>query len=140
MKQSATSDARDPKRPWPFARAPGRSDQQKRAPWGRLRSPPLLVTPHNFLALGVAHFFARHFEQAKAMLLRSLQEEPNWVPTHRFLAACCAQMGRFDEAHEMVRRLRAITPVVLPDATHWRNPEYRELYLSGLRLAAGEAT
>jgi tetratricopeptide (TPR) repeat protein len=96
--------------------------------------------PHNFLALGVAHFFARHFEQAKAMLLRSLQVEPNWVPTHRFLAACCAQMGRFDEAHEMVRRLRAITPVVLPDATHWRNPEHRELYLSGLRLAAGEAT
>ena len=43
MKQSATSDARDPKRPWPFARAPGRSDQQKRGPWGRLRSPPLLV-------------------------------------------------------------------------------------------------
>ena len=105
-----------------------------------MRLNPRELTPHNFLALGVAHFFARHFEQAKAMLLRSLQEEPNWVPTHRFLAACCAQMGRFDEAHEMVRRLRAITPVVLPDATHWRNPEHRELYLSGLRLAAGEAT
>jgi adenylate cyclase len=105
-----------------------------------MRLNPRELTPHNFLALGVAHFFARHFEQAKAMLLRSLQEEPNWVPTHRFLAACCAQMGRFDEAHEMVRRLRSITPVVLPDATHWRNPEHRELYLSGLRLAAGEAT
>jgi hypothetical protein len=24
------------------------------------------------------------------------------------------------------------------NATHWRNPDLRELYLSGLRLAAGE--
>jgi tetratricopeptide (TPR) repeat protein len=105
-----------------------------------MRLNPRELTAHNLLAIGVAHFFARHFEQAKSMLLRSLQEEPNWVPTHRFLAACCAQMGRFDEAHEMVRRLRAITPVVLPDATHWRDPEQRELYLSGLRLATGEGT
>ena len=73
-------------------------------------------------------------------MLRSLQETPSWVPNYRFLAACYAQMGQLEEAHEMVRRLRAITPVVVPDATHWRNPEQRELYLSGLRLAAGETT
>jgi hypothetical protein len=30
--------------------------------------------------------------------------------------------------------------VVVPIAAHWRNPEHRELYLEGLRLAAGEAT
>jgi len=28
----------------------------------------------------------------------------------------------------------------VPAAMHWRNAEHRELYLSGLRLAAGEAT
>ena len=45
-----------------------------------------------------------------------------------------------DEAGEIVRRLRAITPAVMEPATRYRNPELRELFLSGLRLAAGEAT
>jgi len=27
----------------------------------------------------------------------------------------------------------------VPNAMHWRNPEHRELFLSGLRLAASEA-
>ena len=49
-------------------------------------------------------------------------------------------MGRLDEAHEIVRRLRAITPVIVPDATHWRNSEQRDLYLEGLRLGAGQET
>jgi hypothetical protein len=48
-------------------------------------------------------------------------------------------MGRLDEAREIVARLRVITPVVIPDASPFRNPEHHELYLSGLRLAAGEA-
>jgi adenylate cyclase len=47
-------------------------------------------------------------------------------------------MGRLDDAREIVERLRAITPVVMPDAGHLRNPEDRELFLSGLRLAASE--
>jgi hypothetical protein len=37
----------------------------------------------------------------------------------------------------VVERLRAITPVVVPDASFLRNREHRELFLSGLRLAAG---
>jgi hypothetical protein len=37
-------------------------------------------------------------------------------------------------------RLRAITPLVVEseNAMRLRNPEHREFYLSGLRLAAGE--
>jgi hypothetical protein len=31
-----------------------------------------------------------------------------------------------------------MTSVVVPRATYWRNPEDRELYLQGLRLAADE--
>ena len=49
-------------------------------------------------------------------------------------------MGRLDEAHAIVARLRAITPVVVPDFTFLGNPEHRELFLLGLRMAAGEAT
>ena len=48
-------------------------------------------------------------------------------------------MGRLDEARDIVERLRAITPVVVPSTTPYRNPEHQELFLSGLRLAAGEA-
>ena len=58
---------------------------------------------------------------------------------YRWLAACYAHMGRLDDAREIVARLRAITSVVIPDATLLRNAEHRELFLSGLRLAAGEA-
>jgi hypothetical protein len=47
-------------------------------------------------------------------------------------------MERLDDAREIVERLRAITPAVMPDASFLRNPEHRELFLSGLRMAAGE--
>ena len=56
------------------------------------------------------------------MLLRSLQEHPGWAPTYRFLAACYAHMGRLDEAREIVERLRAITPVVVPSADALAQP------------------
>ena len=47
-------------------------------------------------------------------------------------------MGRLDDAREIVAGLRAITSVVMPDASYLRNAEHRELFLSGLRLVAGE--
>jgi tetratricopeptide (TPR) repeat protein len=87
------------------------------------------------LPKGIAHFFARRLDQARTMLLLSLQESPGWVPTNRFLAACYAHLGELDEAKMIIKRLRALTPVVLPSADNWRDPEQREFYLSGLRLA-----
>jgi pentatricopeptide repeat protein len=94
----------------------------------------------NYLhGIGEAYFFSRRFEDAAAKLLESLERAPSFTVTYRVLAACYAHLGRVDEAREIVRRLRAITPVVVERATRYRNPEHRELYLSGLRLAAGEA-
>ena len=90
------------------------------------------------MAKGIAHFFARRLEQARTMLLLSLQQHPDWIPTNRFLAACYAHLGELDEAKMMIKRLRALTPVVLPKADHWRDPEQREFFLSGLRLAMSE--
>jgi adenylate cyclase len=103
------------------------------------------LSPHDMAAralfgTGLAYFMTGRFEEARARFLSSLQEFPGWAPNYRFLAACCAHMGRMEEARELVRRLRDITPVMVPDASHWRNPEQRELFLSGLRLAAGEVT
>ena len=73
-------------------------------------------------------------------LLASLELAPTFPVTYRVLASCYAHMGRIDEAREIVQRLRAITPAALEPATRYRNPELRELFLSGLRIAAGEAS
>jgi adenylate cyclase len=89
--------------------------------------------------IGGALFFMRRFEEAAAKLLASLEQLPTFTVTYRLLASCYAHMGRLDEAREIVNRLRAITPVVVPSVIRYRNPEHRELFLSGLRLAAGEA-
>jgi adenylate cyclase len=91
------------------------------------------------LALGSAHFLNRQFDDAAATLRASLEKAPTMAPIYRVLASCYAHMGRLDEAREIVERLRAITPVVVPSFIPYRNPEHRELFLSGLRLAAGEA-
>jgi TolB-like protein/class 3 adenylate cyclase len=105
-----------------------------------LRLNPRDRNPAALMGIGVAHFFARRFEQARMMLVRSLQVHQSWVPTYRFLAACYAHLGQMDKAQEIVMQLRAMTNDVVPKATHWRVAEHRELYLSGLRLAAGEET
>jgi adenylate cyclase len=47
-------------------------------------------------------------------------------------------MGRLDEARAVIAQLRGITSLVVPHNVPWRNPEDRELFLSGLRLAAEE--
>ena len=89
--------------------------------------------------IGLAHCLSRRFDEAVAKLLLAIQEDPSHVPSYRHLAACYAHMGRLDEAREIVKRLRAISSVVIPDASYLRNSEQREFFLSGLRLAAGEA-
>ena len=90
--------------------------------------------------LGGAYFFKRRFDKAASTLLLAIQDNPGSPPAYRVLAACYAHMGRLDEARAIVARLREITPLVVPSVLPWRKPEHRELVLSGLRLAAGEAT
>jgi TolB-like protein/class 3 adenylate cyclase len=92
------------------------------------------------LNIGYAHFLSRRFGEAVPKLLLAIQEDPNDPRGYRFLAACYAHMGQLGEARDVVARLRAITPVVVPDASYLRNSEHRELLLSGLRLVAGEET
>jgi pentatricopeptide repeat protein len=104
-----------------------------------LRLSPRDRLPTYLNGVGEAYFFSRRFDEAAASLLASLDLAPNFPVTYRVLASCYAHMGRLDKAREIVRRLRAITPAVMEPATRYRNPELRELFLSGLRLAASEA-
>jgi adenylate cyclase len=103
----------------------------------------LRLSPHTrtrvFFGIGVSYLLLQRFAEAAAMLVRTLQEEPSLPPPYRFLAACYAHMGRLDDAQNIIKRLRAISPVIVQDIPHYRSPAHRELYLSGLRLAAGEA-
>jgi adenylate cyclase len=80
----------------------------------------------------------REFDKAVSTLLLSIQDYPGFPHAYRILAACYVHMGRLDEARDIVKRLRAISPVVIPSVIPYRNPNHRELFLSGLRLAAGE--
>jgi adenylate cyclase len=99
----------------------------------RERAGPLLST------MGVAYFFKRQFDEAASKLLLAIQDNPGFAVPYRALAACYAHMGRLDEARAIVARLRDITSLVVPSDVPFRNREDRELYLSGLRLAMGEA-
>jgi adenylate cyclase len=90
--------------------------------------------------MGAAHFLSWRFDEAVPKLLLAIQEDPSHPQAYRYLAACYAHMGRLADAGKIIERLRAITPLVVPNASFLRNPEHRELFLSGLRLAMGEGS
>ena len=105
-----------------------------------LRLSPRDRPAHYLNSIAEAYFFSRQFDEAAANLLASLERAPEFPITYRVLASCYAHMDRLDEAHGIVSRLRSITPHVMEPATRYRNPELRELFLSGLRAAAAKAT
>jgi adenylate cyclase len=104
-----------------------------------LRLSPRAANMPTFL-IGTALFFSRRFEEAVPRLWVAIEDRPAFPNPYRYLAACYAYMGLLDEARGMIARLRAIIPEVIVDLPlPYRNPEHRELFLSGLRLALGEA-
>jgi tetratricopeptide (TPR) repeat protein len=91
-------------------------------------------------SIDTCHFFAGRFEEAAANLEVAREQLPYFAAVHRFLAASYAHMGRIGRAREVFEELRAITPIPMQRRVNqWRNPQHGELFLSGLRLAAGEA-
>jgi tetratricopeptide (TPR) repeat protein len=90
--------------------------------------------------IGIALFLSRRFGEALPKLLMAIQADTGRTVPYRYLIACYAHLGRLDDARATLTRLRALTPQVMPNLAHWRDPEQRELFLSGLRLATGEGT
>jgi len=104
-----------------------------------IRLSPLHPNPTQVYGIAVAHFMEGRFSDAIAMLVTAMDELPGHAGIYRYLASCYAHAGRLDNAREIIRRLRTITPNVLPNVVGWRRPEHREFFLSGLRLAMSEA-
>jgi hypothetical protein len=50
-----------------------------------------------------------------------MQEDASYPDLYRLVAACYAHKSRLDDTREIVMRLRAITPVVMPPVGHLRN-------------------
>jgi adenylate cyclase len=105
-----------------------------------LRLSPRARSGWSFYVVGGAHFVSKRFDDAAPKLLLAIQEDADFPPPYRYLAACYAHMGRLEAAREVVVRLRTISPLVLPRIIELRNAEHRELLLSGLRMVLSETS
>ena len=106
-----------------------------------MRLSPRGLSPYHSFIIGLAHFLCRRFEDALPKLTLAVRHHlSNHPQAYRVLASCYAHMGRLEEARAIIERLRAVSPVVVPELNQFRNQEHRELILSGLRLAAGETS
>jgi TolB-like protein len=104
-----------------------------------LRLSPRARVGTPLLAIGAAHFLNRRFDEAVPKLLLAIQDDLGFPEPHRFLAACYAQMGRPHSAREIVARLRTISSPLITGANCLHHPGHRDLFFSGLRLAARRA-
>jgi hypothetical protein len=58
----------------------------------------------------MAHLLERDLDEAYAWVLRAVRQNPNYLAGWRSLAAIAGQLGRAEEAHMAVERIRAIWP------------------------------
>jgi TolB-like protein len=105
-----------------------------------LRLSPRVRTGWALHLFGGAYLIEGRFDESVPQLRLAIEEEPNFLEPYRLLAASYAHLGRLDDAREVVKRLRASTPHVIPVHIPYRKTEHRDLYLSGLRRAVEAAT
>jgi adenylate cyclase len=90
-------------------------------------------------AVGVAHFFARRFDECVQVMSRVVEENPTIMSAWRFLAAAHAHLGQSDLAQQAVARLLERQPsstvTRIAKTSKFRHPWMVDLYLTGLRAA-----
>src|SRR5262249_6853880 len=74
----------------------GRMEEALEAAGQALRLKPELADDH-LASVGIAYAMAGHYEEARALLQRSLSRYPNWLPTHLMLAVVYSQLGQAAE-------------------------------------------
>ena len=90
-------------------------------------------------AMGCAYLMARDYGEALHWTRRALRERPTFGPALRFHAASLAELGRLDEAREIIARLLRLEPnltlSVLRDRAPIGDPRLMASYLEALRKA-----
>ena len=78
-------------------------------------------------------------EEAITWSSRALHQNPKFTPAHRVLASSLGHAGRLEEAKKTVEQLEALVPGLTigrySEETRFRNPEYFEIIMDGLRRA-----
>ena len=76
--------------------------------------------------------------EALRLVEQAITRDPRYGPALAWGALCCFRLFESGRSEDREVDRGTITPVVVPTYLVYRNPEHRELFLSGLRLAAGE--
>jgi tetratricopeptide (TPR) repeat protein len=63
-----------------------------------------------YLALSVAHFHTKHYEEARSAAQRAVEATPGFSVPCLLLAAACQRLGRFNEAKVAVNQARSFDP------------------------------
>jgi adenylate cyclase len=91
-----------------------------------------------FSGLAAAHFFQGKFEEAIHWASRARSQNPRYPIALRFLAASNAQMGRQNEAADVVRTLLEVQPnatLARARKSSFAKPEMVRAYIDGLKKA-----
>jgi tetratricopeptide (TPR) repeat protein len=101
-------------------------------------SPGAPEAPESLAGRGFVRFFMRDFEGAVGWFERSLAMLVDWPPAYWMMTAAFAHLGRLDEAHTTLERLRAFAPHTSLAGVYAianRSDGRFELVLDGLRKA-----
>jgi adenylate cyclase len=94
----------------------------------------------NQIALGL--YFSREYEAAIEAAKRAIRSIPDFPNSYRWLAAALGQLGRIEEAKEVLEKAIAIAPasfdMYVRKRVPWMRPEDHAHMLEGLRKAGWE--
>jgi tetratricopeptide (TPR) repeat protein len=94
----------------------------------------LTLTP-----VALSYFLTGRNEEARSWADRALADNPNQLPTLRFVAAIKAAHGQLEEAKKIVSHIFELSPQdrisQIPVIRHLRRPDYRQKLVDAMLLA-----
>jgi hypothetical protein len=97
------------------------------------------LDPHDRLGrrnnAGVAQPFCLRFDDAIPRLRMMVREFPRWATPYAALASYHAHLGFVADAEAVARQLKAVDPLLRPNALQFRNTQHQALMAAGMRFA-----
>ena len=92
-----------------------------------------------YYALGANQFHLTRYEAAKTSFLKTIERNPQWQSSHRYLIATYGHLGLIDDAEWQMEELRSLgfepTMENFRRLAKYQDASYRERYFQGLRKA-----